>query len=103
MNTQPTPGPWRIGDAGHTVFGPPNKKPSPEIVAVLNGGNFRDNGRLIAAAPELLEACWLAVAAIDCIGAVGETPPHYQEMADAKCLKAYQAMLAAIAKAEGKR
>jgi len=28
-----TPTPWRIGDAGRTVFGPPNGNPSPETVA----------------------------------------------------------------------
>lgn len=28
-----TPTPWRIGDAGHTVFGPPNGNPSPYTVA----------------------------------------------------------------------
>jgi hypothetical protein len=28
-----TPTPWRIGDAGHTVFGPPNGNPSPTMVA----------------------------------------------------------------------
>lgn len=33
MTTNHTPTPWRIGDAGHTVFGPPNGNPSPKIVA----------------------------------------------------------------------
>lgn len=48
-----TPGPWRVGDAGSTVFGPPNGNPSPKTVArVLR----RPDARLIAAAPELLEA-----------------------------------------------
>lgn len=28
-----TPLPWRVGDAGHTVFGPPNGNPSPYTVA----------------------------------------------------------------------
>lgn len=28
-----TPAPWRIGDAGRTVFGPPNGQPAPQIVA----------------------------------------------------------------------
>lgn len=53
-----TPGPWRIGDAGHTVFGPPNGSPSPRTVAtVVPHNDRRDNARLIAAAPDLLEAC----------------------------------------------
>ena len=46
-----TPGPWRIGDAGWTVFGPPNGNPSPKTVA--NVKSKRD-ARLIAAAPDLL-------------------------------------------------
>jgi len=48
-----TQGPWRIGDAGRTVFGAPNGDPSPETVA---RGLSRANARLIAAAPDLLEA-----------------------------------------------
>lgn len=30
---QSTPTPWRVGDAGMTVFGPPNGNPSPKTVA----------------------------------------------------------------------
>jgi hypothetical protein len=48
-----TEGKWRIGDAGMTVFGPPNGDPSPETVAFCKK---RANARLIAAAPEMLEA-----------------------------------------------
>lgn len=48
-----TPGPWRVGDAGTAVFGPPNGNPSPETVAA----NIRTkaNAQLISAAPELLD------------------------------------------------
>ncbi len=42
-----TPVPWRIGDAGTTVFGPPNGNLSPVIVAP---GLTRANARLIAQA-----------------------------------------------------
>jgi hypothetical protein len=49
-----TKGPWRIGDAGKTVFGPPNGNPSPETIALCK---TRANTRLIASAPELLEVC----------------------------------------------
>jgi hypothetical protein len=52
-NTQHTPGPWRIGDAGFTVFGPPKPGALPETIAPVKN---RANARLIAAAPELLEA-----------------------------------------------
>jgi len=53
MTTQHTPGPWRIGDAGFTVFGPPKSGALPETIAPVKN---RANARLIAAAPELLEA-----------------------------------------------
>ena len=35
MTTQAkhTPGKLRVGDAGHTLFGPPNGNPSPETIA----------------------------------------------------------------------
>jgi uncharacterized protein (UPF0210 family) len=48
-----TKGPWRIGDAGTTVFGPANGG-TPEIVATKLK---RDNARLVRSAPELLAAC----------------------------------------------
>ena len=53
QGTEHTPGPWRIGDAGHTVFGPPNGQPVPAIVA---SKLTRANARLIAASPDLLAA-----------------------------------------------
>lgn len=51
MNINHTPGPWRIGDAGHTVFGPPNGAPSPMTIA---GKLRREDAKLICAAPQLL-------------------------------------------------
>lgn len=51
MTAKHTPGHWRIGDAGLTVFGPPNGNPSPEKIARTRN---RANARLIAAAPDLL-------------------------------------------------
>lgn len=53
-----TPGPWRIGDAGHTVFVPPNGQPAPERIATLANRHesTRHNARLIAAAPDMLAA-----------------------------------------------
>jgi phosphoribosylamine-glycine ligase len=58
MTTKHTAGPWRVGDAGATVFGPPNGNPSPETVARVTK---KANARLIAAAPELLAAIVQAV------------------------------------------
>ena len=52
-HTKPTPGPWRVGDAGATVFGPNLGAPSPETIAAVRK---KANARLIAAAPELLAA-----------------------------------------------
>ena len=49
-----TQGNWRVGDAGQTIFGPKTDKPCPEIIATL-GKNFKENARLIASAPELLD------------------------------------------------
>jgi hypothetical protein len=54
-----TPGPWRVGDAGHTVFGAPDAgRATPDRVATLCQSRFsaRGNARLIAAAPDLLDA-----------------------------------------------
>lgn len=73
--TNYTPGPWRIGDAGKTVFWPVTDEPSP--IAITNlipptpraGIDERKaNARLIAAAPELLEALESIVAAYSNIG-----------------------------------
>ena len=54
MKREHTPGPWRIGDAGNTVFGPKTDRPSPQTIATLSVIDHEANGRLIAAAPELL-------------------------------------------------
>lgn len=56
MTAKHTRAPWRIGDAGATVFGAPNGTPSPDTVATLGPRNRAANARLIAAAPELLAA-----------------------------------------------
>ncbi len=63
MSAQHTPGPWRIGDAGHTVFGPKTDQPAPVQIAVsldpssrCNASERKANLRLIAATPELKAA-----------------------------------------------
>jgi hypothetical protein len=48
--------PWRIGDAGNTVFGPPCGLPPQRIADLSNTKDRHANARLIAAAPELLAA-----------------------------------------------
>ncbi len=59
MTTQHTPGPWRVGDAGYTVFGPPNGNPSPKSIALVRN---KENARMIAAAPEMYEALTAIIA-----------------------------------------
>lgn len=62
-----TPGPWRVGDACNTVFGPKTDAICPEIVASIRGGRsdqaavsraliMKANATLISAAPDLLDA-----------------------------------------------
>jgi hypothetical protein len=48
-----TPGPWRVGDARRTVFGPPNGNPSPETIADIRKPC---NAALIAAVPRMYDA-----------------------------------------------
>jgi hypothetical protein len=91
-----TPGPWKVrkewhGD-GQEVY--PNRKVSigqPSEVCVVSGiyGECKANARLIAAAPDLLEALQLAAEAMG-----GSTDPTLLGRAD-------KAAQAAIAKATG--
>ena len=58
MSARHTPGPWRVGDAGSTVFGASGARPL--MVASIThriapDATQRANARLIAAAPELLD------------------------------------------------
>lgn len=81
-----TPGPWRVGDAGLTVFGPPNGTPAPEIIAPCRS---RANARLIAASPDLLGMLYKIK---DAIASTCKTPND-------KCLRCD--IMNLIAKAEG--
>lgn len=72
MHGEYTPGPWRIGDAGNTVFGPPSDQPAPVTIATLPNATPRvpairrqGNARLIAAAPALLAVCERILRAIE--------------------------------------
>ena len=58
MTQDHTPTPWRIGDAGLTVFGPLTENPSPVTVARCR---TKADARLIRTAPEMLAALqWIA-------------------------------------------
>lgn len=83
-----TPGPWRIGDAGWSVFEPPTGG-TPKLVASVTN---KANARLIAAAPELLAALkeYVDRHEADCMA--GQKPNGLPE---------YDQAIAAIAKAEG--
>jgi hypothetical protein len=57
-----TSGPWRIGDAGRTVFGPRTAEPAPVTIASLPAATPRvgreeriANASLIVAAPTMYE------------------------------------------------
>ncbi len=74
MNTlaKHTLGPWRIGDAGKTVFGPFTASPCPVTVAKMpeasprcGAGERKANAQLIAAAPEMAEALGMALESLD--------------------------------------
>lgn len=85
MTTNHTPTPWRIGDAGHTVFGPPNGNPSPKIVAY---DLMRDDAHLIVRAVnshhtlvEALQALLKAGAMFNAWGDYGSHPAAEQARA----------------------
>lgn len=53
-----TPGPWRVGDAGKTVFGPKGGLPPQGIAGMYaqkTPGESHANARLIAQAPAMLD------------------------------------------------
>ena len=106
MTQQHTPGPWRIGDAGNTIFGPKMVDGSLAVMVASISRPGRDldakhaNARLIAAAPELLaelqrlyEAARTMADPEHCLHATREYLPW--------CALADKAR-AAIAKAEGR-
>jgi len=66
-----TPGPWRVGDAGKTVYGPKTGK-FPAIVALspqsfdaISSSQRKANINLIAASPKLYNACKLLILAYE--------------------------------------
>lgn len=100
--TAHTPGPWRIGDAGHTVFGPKTALTSPVSIVTLwqrtpNCGREerQANAHLIAASPELLAAL---VEALPWVEAQLDDPVNKPGSVQAVANR----IRAAIAKAEGR-
>ena len=102
MTTQHTPGPWPVGDAGATVFGPPNGNPSPATIArvsfaMIPSDEMVANARLIAAAPDLLAALGDAWRSLDRLADEPDNMHAWQE-----ATRVAMACRAAIAKAEGR-
>ena len=66
-----TPGPWRIGDAGKTVYGPKTGKfpamvvVSPQSFDAISSAQRKANVKLIASAPDLYNACKMLLRAWD--------------------------------------
>lgn len=83
-----TPGPWHVGvktyHAGRDVYGPKGESVAITDDVMTDIDEAKANARLIAAAPDLLEAAKLGLMALD------DTAPDYA------------AIKAAIAKAEGR-
>jgi hypothetical protein len=49
---------WRVGDAGHTIFGPPNGTPTPEVIASVER---REHAQLIVRAVNAHDALLAAL------------------------------------------
>lgn len=107
-----TKGPWFYNDGEkgkyfpHVVLGGDNPKSGHYITVNTcgghNGGQMNEcqaNARLIASAPDLLEAC---EAALPWIGKMIADGAHMNSVAPNACVGAMQRMDAAIRKAEGK-
>lgn len=56
MKMKHTPGPWELSDDGNHIIGDCNQDELLEVANLTNTFNLEANARLIAAAPELLDA-----------------------------------------------
>lgn len=77
MSAKHTPGPWRVGDAGATVFGPKTDAPAPKTIAhvgkllpLIVSEETHENARLIAAAPTLYNALESAAELLESLGEI---------------------------------
>ena len=88
MKTKHTPGPWRVGTDDRSIFtvrGTTSAGMQHIATAAgcasLNDADLRANARLIAAAPELAEACQALIALVD-----GPKPVNSNTVADVHVL-----------------
>jgi len=85
MTTQHTPGPWHHKEGSVSVFAPdkPRRKICDTAWQTINVTEARANARLIAAAPDLLEALKRTVSRLESHTAEIETCdlPHGTELA----------------------
>ena len=108
----PTPGPWEFGDPdvhGRKVYGPVvDDYADPGELAVIAEGMTEPNARLIAAAPEMLEALrllahWKMRDGRPCFCPAGENEAEPTGRMPTVHSTACGEARAAIAKAEGSR
>lgn len=90
----------RVGDAGHTLFGPSNGTPSPETIAtgIRNGDNARRLAHCWNCHQELLEACNKALDELGRLLAAKATD-QVQQYIDVDTLQAHTTLSLAIQKA----
>lgn len=100
-----TPGPWRIGDAGRTVFGAkvPGAMPAtvaymPPVTPRVDAGERKANRDIMAAAPELLAALNRA---LPWLGRLIADGGHLNSVAPNDAIGAMNQAQAAIDKATG--
>src|SRR5512138_2098860 len=106
MREKWTPAPWRIGDNGTTIFGPPSDQPSPVVIAYklrptprVSAEERKANFALQAAAPEMAEALRAFYdAACDVLAPMTteEIKEHWQDETLDNCRKQARALLARL-------
>jgi hypothetical protein len=107
MENKYTPGPWRIGEAGCTVFGPKTDAPAPKTVASITrnpmpSNEQRANAALIAAAPDMYEAMEAAERQFDAWDELEPVEDLGYAMLFIEDVRAALGYFRALAKAEGR-